>query len=118
MSKVTKMEKIEMLIGAAVAAASYNDIAKEEGSADVKAEVMSHLIGVCVMFVADYYTYGDTDKATKFMSESADKSLRLCERRAMSKREKDINGITQEELEKVIGKEAADKLKRLFQDND
>ena len=118
MSKVTKMEKIELLIGAAVAASSYDDIMKEEGGADVRHEVMSHLIEVCVMFVADYYTYGDTDKATKFMSESADKSLRLCERRAMSKREKDINGITQEELEKVIGKEAADKLKKLFQDND
>jgi hypothetical protein len=125
MSKVTKMEKIQMLIGAAVAASSYDDIVKEKGSADVKHEVISHLIEVCVMFVADYYTDGDTNKATEFMSESAEKSLRLCERRAISKREKaspkeelkEFN-ITHEELEKALGKEAADKLKTLFQGND
>ena len=118
MSKVTKMEKIEMLIGAAVAASSYDDIMKEEGGADVRHEVMSHLIEVCVMFVADYYTDGDADKAAEFIAESADTSLRICERRAKAKREKDINGITQEELEEIIGKEAADKFKKLFQGND
>ena len=118
MSKVTKMEKIEMLIGAAVAASSYDDIMKEKGSADLRAEVMSHFVNVCVMFVADYYTDGDADKAAEFMAESADTSLRICERRISSKVEKDVNSITQKEIEKVIGKEAADKLKKLFQDND
>ena len=118
MSKVTKMEKIEMLIGAAVAASSYDDIMKEKGSADLRAEVMSHFIEVCIMFVGDYYTDGDADKATEFMSKSAEKSLRICERRISSKVEKDVNSITQKEIEKVIGKEAADKLKRLFQGND
>ena len=125
MSKVTKMEKIEILIGAAVAASSYNDIMKEKCSADIRHEVMSHLIAVCVMFVSDYYTDGDTDKATKFMADGAETSLRICERRAISKREKaspkeelkEFN-ITQEELEKALGKEAADKLKTLFQGND
>jgi hypothetical protein len=125
MSKVTKMEKIEILIGAAVAASSYNDIMEEKGSADVRAEVMSHFVTVCVMFVADYYTDGDTDKASKFMADGAETSLRICERRAMSKKEnaslkEELNEfkITQEELEKALGKEAADKLKALFQGND
>ena len=118
MGKVTKMEKVEMLIGAAVAASSYDDIMKEEGSADVRKELMSHFTEVCVMFVADYYTDGDTNKASEFMADNASKALSMCERRAKAKRGKDDNGITQEELEKALGKEAADKLKRLLQDND
>ena len=123
MNKVKKMEKMEMIIGAALAATSYNEIEGDKANKAVERELKSHFVTMCSMFVAEYYTDGDRNKASEFIAESAEKALNVCTRLVESgqgdgRKTLSVSSVSAEELKDILGEESFNKFKKAFKDND
>ena len=115
MKKTTKLDKMKILIGAAVAASSYKEItSKEDYDEDINVELQKHLTMTCMMLSAEYFTGTDEDahdNASEFIANQALAALGMCTAKATPK-PKSGSGLkaTEEELVSIIGQEAFDKL--------
>ena len=78
---------------------------------------------MCSMFVAEYYTDGDRNKASEFIAESAEKALNVCTRLVESgqgdgRKTLSVSSVSAEELKDILGEESFNKFKKAFKDND
>jgi len=126
MSKITRKEKLEIVLGSAIAAMSVADGITLEGEDDFKGESREDVlvalnelfVTTANMYISEYLIDGDTsiDDGNEYLATAATKTLNMAINRVKAKNKPEpedktgIMAMSESELVDIIGQEAFDKL--------